>query len=40
VQHVIDVDKDIEWYKETYEQPLLKEAPSLNDAIQFVRSIV
>ena len=40
VQHVIDVDKDIEWYKETYEQPLLKEAPSLDDTIQFIRSIV
>lgn len=33
-------DEEAELYKSTYEQPLLKEEPKLDDAIAFVRSIV
>jgi len=33
-------DEDLEFYKTTYEQPLLTKEPTLDDAIQFVRSIV
>jgi hypothetical protein len=37
---VAKVDEELEWYQYTYEQPLLLEKPKLDDAIQFVRSIV
>ena len=40
VQYVKGWDNNIEMYKNTYEQPLLKGAPILDDAIAFVRSIV
>lgn len=40
VEYVRGWDSNIEMYKSTYEQPLLKGAPILDDAIQFVRSIV
>jgi hypothetical protein len=33
-------DEDLEFYQTTYEQPLLIGEPKLDDAIQFVRSIV
>jgi hypothetical protein len=33
-------DEDLEFYQTTYEQPLLNETPSLNEALAFVRSIV
>ena len=34
------LDQDLDWYKYTYEQPLLDKEPSLDDAIAFVRSLV
>jgi hypothetical protein len=33
-------DEDLEIYQQTYEQPLLKKEPKLDDAIAFVRSLV
>jgi alpha(1,3/1,4) fucosyltransferase len=33
-------DENVEHYQYAYEQPLIKEEPKLDDAIQFVRSIV
>ena len=40
VRKVMRTDQALEMYKATYEQPLLTKEPKLNDAIQFVRSIV
>jgi hypothetical protein len=40
VEYVRGWDNNDEMYKYTYEQPLLLEEPKLDDAIQFVRSIV
>lgn len=40
VDQVKGFDKDLEWYQDMYEQPLLLEEPKLDDAIAFVRSIV
>ena len=40
VNYLIDYDENLEWYQDMYEQPLLLKEPSLDDAIQFVRSIV
>jgi hypothetical protein len=40
VEYVRGWDNNQEMYKHTYEQPLLEKEPKLNDAIQFVRSIV
>jgi hypothetical protein len=37
---IADLDEYKELYKHTYEQPLLKKEPKLDDAIAFVRSIV
>jgi hypothetical protein len=40
VEIVSDLDRNEESYKVYYEQPLLLEEPKLDDAIQFVRSII
>lgn len=40
VGHVQSFDESLEGYKDKYEQPLLDKEPKLDDAIQFVRSIV
>jgi hypothetical protein len=40
VDTIKQMDEAIDWYKERYEQPLLLEEPKLDDAINFVRSIV
>jgi hypothetical protein len=40
IEHLSEVNENIYAYKAMYEQPLLKEAPKLDDAIAFVRSIV
>jgi len=40
VSHIADMDDDIAWYREVYNQPLLLKEPKLDDAIAFVRSIV
>jgi hypothetical protein len=40
VGYIKELDNDFEQYKLRYEQPLLLEEPKLDDAIQFVRSIV
>jgi hypothetical protein len=40
VNKVKAFDEDLEFYQTTYEQPLLTKEPKLDDAIQFVRSIV
>ena len=40
VEHVSELDENIELYRAVYEQPLLKETPKLDDAINFVRNIV
>jgi hypothetical protein len=40
VKYIAEMDDDIAWYQEVYSQPLLHEAPKLDDAIAFVRSIV
>ena len=40
VEHVSFFDRNTEAYRSVYERPLLDEAPSLDDAIAFVRSIV
>jgi len=40
VRKVMRTDQALEMYKYIYEQPLLTKEPKLNDAIQFVRSIV
>ena len=40
VEHISELDKNIELYRFVYEQPLLKKAPKLDDAIAFVRNIV
>jgi hypothetical protein len=40
VEYVRGWNTNEEMYKHTYEQPLLNEEPKLDDAIQFVRSIV
>jgi len=40
VEYVRGWDNNQEMYKHTYEQPLLEKEPKLDDAIQFVRSIV
>ena len=40
VESIKDYDTDDIWYEHIYTQPLLKEAPILDDAIAFVRSIV
>ena len=37
---IISLDENLELYKEMYEQPLLVEEPYLDDAIEFIRSIV
>ena len=39
VEHVSFFDRNTEAYRSVYERPLLDETPSLDDAIQFVRSI-
>ena len=39
-EYVRGWDNNQEMYKHTYEQPLLEKEPKLDDAIQFVRSIV
>jgi hypothetical protein len=40
VEYVRGWDNNDEMYKHTYEQPLLTKEPKLDDAIQFVRSII
>jgi hypothetical protein len=40
VEIVSDLDRNEEWYKVYYEQPLLLEEPSLNKALAFVHNIV
>ena len=40
VANVKDLNENLEAYQHMYEQPLLTEEPKLDDAIQFVRSIV
>ena len=40
VEIISDLDKNQEYYKPYYEQPLLEKEPKLDDAIQFVRNIV
>jgi hypothetical protein len=40
VEHVSFFDRNLEAYRSVYERPLLDEAPSLDNAIAFVRSIV
>jgi hypothetical protein len=40
VEHISELDENIELYRFVYEQPLLKKAPKLDDAIAFVRNIV
>jgi hypothetical protein len=40
VGYIEELDNDFEQYKLRYEQPLLNQEPSLDDAIAFVRSIV
>jgi hypothetical protein len=40
VNYLIDYDKNLEWYQDMYEEPLLLKKPTLDDAIEFVRSIV
>jgi len=40
VEYVRGWDNNEEMYKHTYEQPLLTKEPKLDDAIQFVRSII
>jgi hypothetical protein len=40
VEHVSFFDRNTEAYRSVYERPLLDEAPSLDGAIAFVRSIV
>jgi len=40
INHIKKCDQDNDLYKYFYERPLLNKAPSLDDAIQFVRSIV
>jgi alpha(1,3/1,4) fucosyltransferase len=40
VRKIMRTDQALEIYKTHYEQPLLLKEPSLDDAIQFVRSIV
>jgi hypothetical protein len=40
VDTIKQMDEAIDWYKERYEQPLLRTEPKLDDAIAFVRSIV
>jgi hypothetical protein len=40
VKLIADVDSSEDLYKTMFEQPLLKKEPKLDDAIQFVRSIV
>ena len=40
IEHIFEVDENIELYRAIYEQPLLKGAPILDDAIAFVRNII
>jgi hypothetical protein len=40
VKLIANVDSSEDLYKTMFEQPLLKKEPKLDDAIQFVRSIV
>jgi hypothetical protein len=40
VEHVSFFDRNTEAYRSVYERPLLDEAPSLDGAIKFIRSIV
>jgi hypothetical protein len=40
IGYIEELDNDFEQYKLRYEQPLLNQEPSLDGAIQFVRSIV
>ena len=40
VEHISFFDRNTEAYRAVYERPLLNEAPSLDNAIAFVRSIV
>jgi hypothetical protein len=40
VEHVSFFDRNTEAYRAVYERPLLDEAPSLDGAIKFIRSIV
>lgn len=40
VNYLIDYDENLEWYQDMYEEPLITKEPKLDDAIQFVRSIV
>jgi hypothetical protein len=40
VANVKDLDENLESYQTTYEQPLLKKEPSLNEAIAFVYNVV
>ena len=40
VNYLIDYDENLEWYRDMYEEPLLLKEPTLDDAIQFVRSLI
>jgi hypothetical protein len=40
VNKVKAFDEDLEFYQTTYEQPLLKKEPSLNEALAFVHNVV
>jgi hypothetical protein len=40
VEHVSEVDENIELYRAIYEQPLLTKEPSLNEALAFVHNAV
>jgi hypothetical protein len=40
VANVKDLDENLESYQTTYEQPLLKKEPSLNEALAFVYNVV
>jgi hypothetical protein len=40
VANVKDLDENLEFYQTTYEQPLLNETPSLNEALAFVYNAV
>ena len=40
VDNVIALDETPDLYKSVYEQPLLKEEPSLNEALAFVHNVV
>ena len=40
INYLIDYDENLEWYRDMYEEPLLLKEPTLDDAIQFVRSLI